>query len=636
MTTTFFIPIKSMNLAHYLSNGIIAPANYIENRNQDLQNRFINNLLLSTSKFTVDTNCSLEIVLNEKEEVPKRISDNFFLFNMPLPISRIKAIYFTDVEQKINTVFNITSGAAFIPDNILLISDEKPISTGEIDNVLNIPTEVNWKHYLKKYDQLLGGFALMKIGKEDFQNYPTHYFKSLGNINNYFNTILSEQNIEIENIFEFAFTDNGRFKSFHETIYSEITIEVVERYARKDNIKIEIRNGLILVDKIPEDTHTYLVSILDSYGQGKRKQTDSFISDLVSDKFNKKKKEGLSLIFGINKGYSSFRNKYKTENFETVIKFKLDCKLDYYVIESVYQKVFNNQVVTSIYSFIDNWCISLVDQEIVKSKFTTYKVLDKIIIFKKKDDLFLELFRSSSDRRSKIFEIISKNISKHLPKYLKLDPDLFKEQLVDECEQFFKDYSQFIVVETQKIALLENELYTNSFKNKIANLTNQIENQKNEIENLREKLNMHNSISRSGIIPDEKNENKSIEQEFIEVKEAIQFNFNTKEFSNINNKDNFEVDIENQNLSESSNEIKDVIQKDDEINEVEKKYNKNFSDSIFSDENIEVKRSSREKELRALKICNLKIIAATLKILTHSSSKKDNIIADILRVEFSL
>jgi hypothetical protein len=354
MKTTYFIPIKSMNLAHYLSSGIIAPVNYIENRNQDVQNRFNNNILLSTSKFTTESNCSLEIVFDEKEEIPKKISDNFFLFNMPIPISRIKAIYFTETQQKTNTVFNITSGAAFIPGKLLLISDDKPIATNELENIIIKTTEVDWKHYLKKFDQIMGGFALMKIGKEDFQNYPFHYFKTLGNINSFFHQILNDQDIKIENVFEFVFIDNGKFKSFHDTIYSEVTSDVVARYASKDNIIIETRNSLIQIDKIPETSQTYLVSILDSYGPGKRKQVDSFISDLVSGNFNEKRKEGLSLIFGINKGYSSFRNKYKTSNFEVDIKFHLDSKLDYYIIESIYQNVFNSLNNISSFKYIDS------------------------------------------------------------------------------------------------------------------------------------------------------------------------------------------------------------------------------------------------------------------------------------------
>jgi hypothetical protein len=633
MKTAYFIPIKSMNLAHYLSNGIIAPANYIENRNQDLQNRFNNNILLSTSKFTTETNCSLEIIFDEKEEIPKKISDNFFLFNMPIPISRIKAIYFTDSEQKTNTVFNITSGAAFIPNKILLISEDKPITTNELENISNKPTEIDWKHDLKKFDQILGGFALMKIGREDFQNYPTYYFKALGNINKYFEKILNDQSIHMENAFEFVFTDNGKFKYFQDTIYSEITSDVVSRYASKDNVKIEIRNGLIQIDKIPVTTQTYLVSILNSYGPGKRKQVDSFISDLVSGNFNEKRKEGLALIFGINKGYSSFRNKYKTENFEASVKFKLDSKIDFYTIESIYQFVFNNQSNSSSYSYIDDWCAKAFEQEINRSKFETYQVLDKTIILKKKEDFFIELFRSSLEKRNKLFEIISNNISRSLPKFLQLDLTLFKEQLQNEYDLFFKDYSQFIVSETLKKTASEYESETKILKKKIEDFSGQIENQQNKIKALQNNLDHLYSTLNSQVTIEKEKENQLIESDSIENEEDGNLKTQTKNIQNSENENDYTTSNENQALIEITQKNVDEHTNVNVIGEPKDPYNQNFSGSLFSDENIEIKKKIRETELLKLKPTDLKIIATELK-LKPKSNKKDDLIIEILRKEF--
>lgn len=626
METKYFIPIKSMNLAHYLSSGIIAPANYIENRNQDLQNKFNNNLLLSSSKFTTESNCSIEIAFDEKEEMPKKISDNFFLFDMPIPISRIKRIYFADKEQKTNTVFNITSGAAFIPDTILIVSEDKPIATVELENLVNNPTQVDWKHYLKKFDQIMGGFALMKIGKEDFQNYPTHYFKTLGNINRYFHKILDDQGVQIENAYELAFTDNGKFKAFHDTIYSDITSEVVAKYASKDNIKIETKNGLIQIDKIPETTQTYLVSVLDTYGPGKRKQVDSFISDLLSGNLNEKRKEGLSLIFGINKGYSSFRNKYKTENFEALVKFKLDSKIDYYTIESIYQFVFNNKSESSSYSYIDNWYYKAEDQEINKSKFVTYQVLDKTIILKKKEDFFTELYRTLSEKRSRLFEIISKNLSKSLPKFLFLDTNLLKEQLQSEYDEFFKEYSQFIFSETSKKIASEYEGESKIYQNKIAELSIKLEDKQNIIEQLQKKLDDFNTQAIN------KNE---IEKFDIESKSSVQVTKNNIEAVKENilkteNDENTENTIENKDLNDSTS-IESKSQS--VVSEPKDSYNQSFSGSLFSDENIETKRKIREKELKALKVSDLKSIISSYT-LKPTSNLKEDLINDILRKEF--
>lgn len=464
-----------MNLGHYLGSGIIVPSIYIEDKNADIQDRFKNYLLLSSSKFTKDTNCAIEIVLNSEEEAPKKISENFYLFDMPLPISRIKRIYFTNEEQKVSTNFNITSGSAFIPEGLLNVSNEESIDTKELGDVEYKSTEINWSDYLKKYDQILGGFSTMKISKEHFQNYPTHYFSTLGNINNLFSNIIEQQNIKIENSFQFAFTDEGKFKNFHNTIYSEIDYNEVQRYAENDKVKLEVKNGLLQIDKISENTQTYLVAILESYGKGKRKQVDSFISDLISGKFIEKRKEGLSLIFGINKGYKAFRNKYKTSNFEIDIKFHLDNKLDYYIIESIYQNVFNSLNSISSFKYIDNLFLENKKEEIKSSKYVTYQMIDKTIIL---EEIIYTPFE-------KVLEKISDIISKWFPfgvkkneieLLFKTDIELFKIEIEVELENKYKTEldKNKIQIEQLNNIILERERAINQLKNQITENTQTI------------------------------------------------------------------------------------------------------------------------------------------------------------------
>ena len=415
-----------MNLAHYLGSGIIVPSIYIENKNADIQDRFKNYLLLSSSKFTKETNCAIEIVLNNDEEAPKEICEHFYLFDMPLPISRIKNIYFTNEEQKVNTNFNITSGSAFIPEGLLKVSQEESIETKELDNIDFQSSEKNWSEYLKKYDQILGGFSTMKISKDNFQNYPTHYFSALGNVNTLFSDILAQQSINIENSFQFAFTDEGRFKNFHNTIYSEIDYNEVERYAENDKIKLEVKNGLLQIDKISENTQTYLVAILESYGKGKRKQVDSFISDLIAGKFVEKKKEGLSLIFGLNKGYKAFRNKYKTSNFEVDIKFHLDSKLEYYIIESIYQNVFNSLSNISSFKYIDSLFSETKKDEIKTSNYITYQMIDETIVWKVRPISIVE----------KVLSKIAQRVSDWFPSFVQVKKNEIELLFKSEIEHF--------------------------------------------------------------------------------------------------------------------------------------------------------------------------------------------------------
>ncbi|MCT4303357.1 hypothetical protein HZP20_03035 [Elizabethkingia anophelis] len=462
-----------MNLAHYLVGGIIVPSIYAENKNTDIQDRFKNQILLCSSRYTKETNCAIEVIFNTDEEAPKRISENFYLFDMPLPISRIKSICFIHEEQKRVTAFNITSGAAFIPERLLEVVKDINIDTKELDNFEYKSSEKDWTEFLKRYDKILGGFSTMKISKEYFQNYPTHYFSTLGNINSLFRNILEKQNINIENIFQFAFVDESKFRDLHNTIYSEINYNEVRRYAEKDNVNLEIKNDIIQIDKIPENTQTYLVAIINSYGKDKRKQVDSFISDLVSGKFNVKRKEGLSLFFGLNKGYKAFRNKYKTTNFEVDIKFRLDSKLDYYIIESIYQNIFNRLDNISIFKYIDDMNIENVQQNIeAKKDYITYQMIDKTVVWKPKTLSPIE----------KILDKIVQRVSDWFPSFIEVKKNdiesLFKEDLL-----IFKNSIEAELTDKFRIELEQRNIYINNLVNTIEEKEIKINRLENQIKN---------------------------------------------------------------------------------------------------------------------------------------------------------
>lgn len=588
MSNSFYIPIQSMNLAHYLGSGIIVPSIYIENKNADIQDRFKNYLLLSSSKFTKETNCAIEIILNNDEEAPKKISEHFYLFDMPLPISRIKNIYLTNEEQKVNTNFNITSGSAFIPDGLLKVSQEESIETKELENIEVQSSEKNWSEYLKKYDQILGGFSTMKISKDNFQNYPTHYFSALGNVNTLFSDILAQQNIVIENSFQFAFTDEGRFKNFHNTIYSEIDYNEVQRYAENDKVKLDVKNGLVQIDKIAENTQTYLVAILESYGKGKRKQVDSFISDLIAGKFVEKKKEGLSLIFGLNKGYKAFRNKYKTSNFEVDIKFHLDSKLDYYIIESIYQNVFNSLSNISSFKYIDSLFSETKKEEIKTSNYITYQMIDETIVWKQRVLSPIE----------KLLSKIAQRVSDWFPSFVQVKKNEIELLFKSEIEHFKSE--------------IENEL-KNNHKVEIEQLNKFISEKDNSINQLNietEKLRVEY-------------EQREIEigklNNTISEKDKTINQLNQQITTNIQPKVEYvETQSETENLKQSNLKV-DLVSEN--------------TGSLFSDDTSFSTTKSRELELKKKSVKDLKPIAEEYKIQKISSLKKDDLIAEIIKHE---
>ena len=571
----FYLPIKSANIAHYFRKGIVCPTFYLQNRINDIQNKFENQLLLSNIKYTDETNCALEIVLDDRIEKVDQISENFYLCNFPLPISRIKKIIFQEEKQKIQTIFDITNGAAFLPDSLIEIdSNFEKANTDQLRGIYPDILKENWKIKIEMFDRLLGGFALMSIAGSEFQNFPTNYFYTFSLINSSIKEELVNQSIEETINYDWAILNTGTQKSLHDVIYSKINNNVVEDFAKKEGIiKLEKNNGKYLIEKINENKYTYLVAILASYGgEGARMTIDTFISDFLSNKFPDKRKEGLALIFGINKGYEILRNKYKTQNFDIDIKFKLESQLDYYIIESIYQFVFYNKIDNTTFDYIDNWFIRN-NEEINIKGFETYKILDKTIIYKKKEPIFQDLFQNifQNISRNKIYEKIIFEINKCIPAYI-----IDKNNITGM--KYFKN-------------LLEDDFreYSKSFYDKL-------------------KESLDNDLNKRKQIEDLNNIIKSKDKEINELKEKIDT------FSNLKTKDKkTEIKYDNKKQISSVSEPNIVTNETSLIPE------------LFDSENSEelIKLKKRTNELKKLGITKLKELANNIGISDYKTYKND-------------
>jgi hypothetical protein len=575
MSNKLYIPIASNNLSHYFVGGIIIPARYINDRNPDIQDINKNSILLSRYKFTTESNCSIEIILNEKEESIEKISDNFFLLNSPLPISRIRKIYFRKDEQKVQTLFNIQSGSAFLPENLVQLSDETEISSSEIDGYKSQVNGVDFQAQIKRFDKLMGGLSVMNIARESYQNYSTHFVVTLGNINAHFNSLLINQGIHLNNQFDFAFNEGGKFRDLHETIFSETSLEIVQIFAKKEGINIETKNGVIQLDKIPEGKQTYYVAILENFGVGKRKQLDSFISELISGNLDEKRKEAIALIFGLNKGYKAFRNKYKTANFEVDIKFHLDSQFDYYIIESIFQYVFNKKTDSASFCYIDNWYNKASLARSNSGNYKTYKILDKEIIYKKKQDFFEDYFQSFSQARINVFTAITEKIKYILPGFLSLDHEkaiaYFDSQLnkpikdlaieiissfqdtIDSKDERTNNLETFLEEKNEEIEILKNDIF--ELKQKNADLIDQL----SALENSSA---LNNDLSSDSNLVNVDNINESITNYKTESNtEDIESNHSVEKLEK-------ELPLDESNLT--SNTEPNEIKKEDDLDEVGK------------------------------------------------------------------
>jgi cell division protein FtsB len=390
----------------------------------------------------------------------------------------VKSVYFLDAKQKETTIWNINNGAAFIPESI--VSVEK-----SIDFEVLLDTEINagneykstseLSDKIKRFDIILGGFAFMRLGGKSFMNYSENYFSTLS----YFNKLIEEQtqNAAKEKGLKFSNKYTGLF-SKHESewskwqqyIYQNLDAQEIEALADKEGIKVEKKLGLLRIDSINPSSHLYELAILATYGDRKNKSADNLVTDLTNGTIFPEKAEDVSILFGLNNGYSKLRNKYKGQVKDSNVKFTLESKLDYYIIESIYQFVFNSSKLSYSFDYIDKWCPSGKLKDNVKG-YETYKILDTVIIAKKKQtplELFLENYSAE------IYSTIVKSINQWLPPFAKNDEK--------EAIHFFEKQLQNAL--TTSVEALQKKIESECETNFNSQKQEAVESYKQEIEKL--------------------------------------------------------------------------------------------------------------------------------------------------------
>lgn len=596
---TKYFPIASFNLSYYFRTGLLTPTSYIDRRNEDLQSNFENSLFFSSEIYPSGTDCSLEIVLtNDEYNQLNNISDHFSLFDSVLPISRVKNIFFKEKSQMEKTVWNIRDGAAFIPNDLIVVSKNGELHS--IEEVKKVPGKgenpIYFSDKLELFDRLMGGFALMRSGGESWMNFSKNYFPSISLFNQNIEKEWENSTIAGENKYEWLILQKDSHKNFaKEAVFSDVSMDLVDRYAKRENLNLEKKLGVIQLDSIGTKTFTYLAAILAIYGETGRKKIDDFITYLITSDLELDRKEGIALMFGINKGYKAFRNRYKTEDFEVDVKFKLDSQLDYYIIESIYQYVFNGKSNNNSFPYIDEWCSKLSTKSQDFSNYETDRILDQIVIYKKKvaigsPEYFQELYQFISPNN--IYNKIIESINKWMPPF-------FKTERIDEGSQFFENELK------EDFETIIKSIYENIKNDLIENSTDKTENLKTELKGLQKKHDELVLVNQDLINQIEGNskEEKSLE---IEKFPHLNSDRNIDESENVNPEDEFVFPEEI--IKKEHQDLKVVIQ-------------------------------ARRKLLEGSKMGDLRIIATNLGILRVKDLKgkdgKKELINEIINLEFS-
>lgn len=460
METKYYLPIGSASLAHYFGCACIKPSKYFDNKQEDLQDKFKDFLLVTTHFGTQQTDCCLELVFTEQEASDLiDVKGGFYLYEKPLPITRVRKIYFSSKERKEQTITNINMSTAFIPDNLLEVRsfDNPPLDIKRPQDIGIIP----YDQQLKTFNGFLGGFALMRLAGEDYMNYSENYFATLSFFNFAIQQDLEYSKINIDIRYRGAFTGESGFQKIIPYLNKTIDESDINSIAQDENQVIKKDKITRIIDLNILDKWTYTVAVLNTYGVGsesKKKKIDELILSNFKSEIKQGKSEGIALCYGINRGYSAFSNKYSLGENEKIVKFQLNNQLDYYTIESLYQYVFNNSI-SDKFPYLD-WCPKQKWSKINKK--TDYMILDMVVIGKKKAKVLSKEYWAnllpSFLQSNKLLEKTFAQIYQELGEVIYADT---KDEIADDYEnQIAQKQEEIDNLKTEQKRLLEESRKT--------------------------------------------------------------------------------------------------------------------------------------------------------------------------------
>jgi len=382
----FYIHLQSDNLAHYLVKGVFCPTLFLSNRNKDIQD--INNtyILFSEIKWNKQYDCSIEITITENElSRLQEISKNYYISPDCFPISRLKQIYFSDKQRAETVIWNINNGAAFVPKWAVVFEQKSKKETAELNSnkIIEDNKEIkDIKELLKRYDRLMGGLSFIKVAllRSYFKglDITLKHLTTLTNFNTYVENQLANQGISLDRGILNVFSPNS---AIYRYLTKDITYEEVDNVGKKERQVVQKKFNAIQFDNINQNSLTYKLAMLHTYGKGKVKSEKDLVSGLLSN-VNIEAAEELALIYGLYNGYENLRNSYIMNNDEVAIKFDLSDSLQLYTVESLFNFVFNNHKKSDEIEFLNNNSFNPNNNQ-KKENYKYFKFLNKEYAFEK-------------------------------------------------------------------------------------------------------------------------------------------------------------------------------------------------------------------------------------------------------------
>gem|GEM_PF-4122018 len=301
------------------------------------------------------------------------------LYTGAIPISRVARVHFMDKKQSETTQWNINNGTAYLPSRLLSIDETKSQD--------NLPANITEKAVLKdsfpdsvrRFDMLLGSVSFLNVAKAANSPFARDYLAVVGYFNSFIkaelqarvNAGVATNDDRLTGLYK---RENG-WSDVIRVVTEDVDYEVVREAAERAGIQLEERFGLIDIEKIPKSSHVYILALLATYGLNKPKGVDELVSKVIAAEKDEQKAEEIAAIFGLHLRYSRLRNSYKGKS-QAETKFLLDTRFDYYVIESIFQFVFNSKVSAKL-EYIDR---IMPEKELAKVPLVnSFRILDMTV-----------------------------------------------------------------------------------------------------------------------------------------------------------------------------------------------------------------------------------------------------------------
>jgi len=384
MQDRYLLQVCRDKLTDYVMKALICPDALMgEECHIDTQSKHQNVLLLSNGivkDLDYYEEILVELILTKEEidvELKRTNSSNIFFFAKPLPISRISKIYTRDVKESAHILKKIeTNQKGFIPKHLLEVRTdfEKFEISLEIEKDTDIDTEYNIK--VCKFDKMLGMLSYMRNCEyyytdenKMFSNFSANYFGILNTINkavespknSFLQTLKEDENT---GFFQFLMEKNRLDKTFIHNLIEKRTVSK----EIKQHLLVLISDPLKKLEilEVLKDKGVYFYICLVYINSDKYSNKMSSFKRMLNRQIPYDKAEKALAYLGLYYGYELLDAKEEIETQNKCLKkflkdsefvntkFLLESRLDYIVIESVYQYVFGKGVTNDSFSYLED------------------------------------------------------------------------------------------------------------------------------------------------------------------------------------------------------------------------------------------------------------------------------------------